>query len=48
MKEIAYGNVVKVLYELEKHNQKFENRMIIVVVVTTILTISIMIIFPFK
>lgn len=46
MKEIADGNVVKVLDELEKNNQKFENRMIVVLVVTTILAISIIIMLP--
>lgn len=46
MKEIADGNVVRVLDKLEKNNQKFENRMIVVLVVTTILAISIITMLP--
>lgn len=46
MREVADENVVKVLDELENNNKKFENRMIAVMVVTTILAISIMILLP--
>lgn len=46
IKEVADENVVLVLGKLEKENQKFENRMLVVLAVTTILAIAIIFMLP--
>lgn len=46
IKEIAEENISSVLKDLQKENQKFENRMIIILVVTTLLAIAILILLP--
>lgn len=46
MKEIADENIILVLDELQKENQKFQNRMLIILTVTTILAIAILIMLP--
>lgn len=46
IKEIADENITSVLGELQKENQKFENRMLVVLAVTTFLTIAILFMLP--
>ena len=46
IKEVADENVTIVLEELEKGYQKFENKMLVILGLTTILTIAILILLP--
>ena len=46
IKEIADENIASVLGELQKENQKFENRMLVVLAITTFLTIAILFMLP--
>lgn len=46
--EIAEKNITSTLKELEKENQRFENRMILILAITTVLTIIIMILLPME
>lgn len=46
--EIAEKNITATLKELEKENQRFENRMILILVITTVLTIIIMMLLPME
>ena len=46
IKEVADENVTIVLEELEKEYQKFENKMLVILGLTTILTIAILILLP--
>lgn len=46
MKEVADENIAVVLNELQKENRKFENRMFVILAVTTILAITILIMLP--
>lgn len=46
--EIAEKNITATLKELEKENKLFENRMILILVITTVLTIIIMILLPME
>ncbi len=46
IKEVADANVANVLEELECGYQKFENKMIMILIVTTILAITIMLLLP--
>lgn len=46
IKEVADENVTKVLEELEKDYQKFENKMILLLGITTVLVIAIMNLLP--
>lgn len=46
IKEVADENITKVLEELEKDYQKFENKMILLLGITTVLVIAIMNLLP--
>ena len=46
IKEFADENIASVLGELQKENQKFENRMLVVLAITTFLTIAILFMLP--
>ena len=46
IKEVAEENATKMLEELEKGHQKFENRMMLVLAITTILAIAIIFLLP--
>lgn len=46
MKEVADENIAVVLNELQKENRKFENKMFVILAVTTILAIAILIMLP--
>lgn len=46
IKEIADENIASVLGELQKENQKFENRMLVILAITTFLTIAILFMLP--
>lgn len=46
--EIAEKNITSTLKELEKENQRFENRMMLILVITTVLAIMIIILLPME
>ena len=46
--EIAEKNITATLEELEKENQRFENRMILILVITTVLAIIIIVLLPME
>lgn len=46
--EIAEKNITATLKELEKENQRFENRMMLILVITTVLAIMIIILLPME
>lgn len=46
IKEVAEENISSVLTDLQNKNRKFENRMIITLIVSTLLTIAVLLLLP--